>query len=429
MLTDRFGQSLTTSSPAARDLYDEALWGQLIANPGVIETFRAARDADPGFALAHVGEARALQMFGRMDEARAAIAAARDVGKGLTPRETAHLDAFADLIEGRPRDGYAKVRAHLRDHPRDALACQTCTGVFSLIGFSGQPGREAEQLAFCHELAPHYGDDGWFLSQLAFAQLEVGQLDRARSTIDRALDAAPRSAHGAHVRAHLYYEAGETRAGLDYLGAWMESYDRSGLMHCHNSWHIALWALATDDEARVWSVIDADLVPEVSQSPPLNILTDLAALYCRAELAGLTVPRDRWQALSGYAARMFPNPGLAFADVHAALAHAMAGDGEALNRIMRDARGPAADVVAASAEGFAAFARQNWTGAVAALTPVMADHARLGGSKAQRDLIEYAVAAALLRQGKTDEARRLLAIRRPHTDLGRAVSGLDHLRH
>ncbi|MFT7595955.1 MAG: hypothetical protein ACI8R4_003288, partial [Paracoccaceae bacterium] len=47
-----------------------------------------------------------------------------------------------------------------------------------------------------------------------------------------------------------------------------------------------------------------------------------------------------------------------------------------------------------------------------------------GGSRAQRDLIEYALAGVLLRMDKADEARRLLAMHRPMTDRAGAIRGL-----
>jgi hypothetical protein len=56
-------------------------------------------------------------------------------------------------------------------------------------------GREAEQLAYTTGLAPHYGDDWWFLCQHAFAQMEVGQLELARRNIDRSLELNPTPAH------------------------------------------------------------------------------------------------------------------------------------------------------------------------------------------------------------------------------------------
>ena len=153
-------------------------------------------------------------------------------------------------------------------------------------------------------------------------------------------------------------------------------------------------------------------------------LTDSAALLARAELHGVEVPKERWRRLSAYATERFSQPGIAFADVHAALAHAMAGDGEALAKIVRDARGPAAEVVSKLAQAFGAYASGKWAKAVGRFARVMAEHERIGGSRAQRDLVEYAMTGALLRLGQTEEAVRFLAIRRPHTDHAGAVDEL-----
>ncbi len=424
MLRDHYGNPLHTQSDAARDAYVEGLRAYLEAQPGVEAAVARAIAADEGFALAHVLGARNAQSYARMGEAKARIARAVEVGTSLTGQAGAHLAIFTHLINGRVREGYAAVRAHLVDHPRDALVAQTCLGVFSLIGFSGRPGREAEHLSLAEALAPAYGADGWFLAQLAFAQMEAGQLGPAEASIGASLERSPRSGHGAHIRAHLFYEKGETGAGLDYLSEWMEGYDRAGLMHCHNAWHCALWALATGDAARMWAIADADLAPERSQSPPLNVLTDLASLYWRAGLAGLAVAPERWARLSEYAMRAFPAPALGFADIHAAMAHAMAGCEESLNLIVEGARGPAADLVAPCARAFGAMAARDWARAEAELVPLMAWHERLGGSRAQRDLLEQSLMHVLIRQGRPDEARRLLAMRRPRIDAARALAGI-----
>ncbi|MDQ2088776.1 tetratricopeptide repeat protein [Marimonas arenosa] len=424
MLTDQYDNPLHTQSPAARDAYVEGLTAYLEALAGVDDAFDRAIAADPEFALAYAAKARNAQVYARMGEAKALMAEAMAKGAGLTGQALAHLEIFDHLINSRVREGYTAVRAHLLEFPRDALVAQSCLGVFSLIGFSGQPGREAEHLALAEMLAPAYGQDGWFLGQLAFAQMEAGQLGPAESSIETALALRPRSAHGSHIRAHLYYEAGQTGDGLAYLSDWMTGYDRSGMMHCHNSWHCALWSVLSGDDARMWQIVDRDLQPERSQSPALNILTDLASLYYRAGLTGVEIAPERWVQLSDYAAGAFPRPGLGFADIHAALAHAMAGQDEPLMRIVEGAKGPAADQVAPCARAFRAIAVQDWAGAEAELIPVMADHARLGGSRAQRDLLEYTLLHALIRQGKADEARRLLSLRRPLTDSSGAVQGL-----
>jgi len=423
MLQDRYGNRVSTRSAAARDAYVEGVDRFLAAQAGVDAAYDRALDADPNFALAHIAKARQRQMFGDPDGVTRHLAAARAC-PDVTEREAAHIAALGLLLEGKPAEAYRAIVHHLAEHPRDAMVAQPCIGVFGLIGFSGQPGREAEQLAFTTALAPHYGDDWWFLGGHAFAQVEAGQTRAAAATVERSLAQKPDNANSAHYKAHIHYEAGESAAGLAYMEAWRAEYAREALLHCHISWHVALWALEAGDTERMWQVIDADIQPGAAWGPGINVLTDTAAILYRAELAGVAVPKARWQAVSDYAARLFPKPGLAFADVHAALAHAMAGRSEALDRIVTDAAGPAADVVATLADGFRAIAAGRWSEAAASLARAMSDHARIGGSRAQRDLLEYALLGCLLKQGKEAEARLLLTMRRPLKASAHAVQGL-----
>lgn len=426
-MKDRYGNELTTISGDARDAYVAAVDTFLAAGPGTALAFQKVIDHDESFALGHAGLARAHQSFGNAEEARKAIEAAESRLGGVTPREASHIAMLGLAIRGNSEQARLAAMAHAAEWPRDAIITGTLMGVFSLLGFSGRPGREIENLSLTEGLASHFGDDWWFLAQLAFAQLEAGLLDAALPNIDRALELHPRNANAAHYRAHLYYEVGETAEGLSFLTDWMQDYDRAGLMHCHNAWHIALWAMATGDETGMWVRVDEDLRPDVSLSPSLNILTDLAALYARAEWAGMTVTPERWHELSTYAARQFPKPGVQFADIHAALAHAMAGEAALLEKLVRDAAGPAADIVQPTAEAFGAMARSDWAGALARLTPVMAQHVRFGGSRAQRDIIEHAMAISLMRLGRGEEAARLLAMHRPRTDYRSALPDLPEL--
>lgn len=328
------------------------------------------------------------------------------------------------LVHGKTADAYAAIRAHVADHPRDALVAQTCSSVFGLIGFSGKPGREAEILAYTAALLPHYGEDWWCLSQYAFALCENGNQDLASDYIDRSLALNPRNANGAHVRSHIYYESGETGLGISYLDDWLEPYDRAGYLHGHLSWHAALWALEQDDPDAMWHRYEADIRPDVTQSLPINVLTDCASLLYRAELAGVTVPQERWLQISAYAKQFFPQSSLGFVDIHAALAHAMAGDGDALMAFVAAPNPSTGDLVVPVADAFRALARQDWAEGANRLVTAMGDHARLGGSRAQRDLLEFSLLNALLKMGQDAEAKRLLALRRPALQGTHALHGL-----
>ena len=424
MLRDRYGLALSTNSAAARDAYVEAMDLFLGANAGAEQAFARAALEDPFFALAHAGRARALHMRGRGREARESMAAARSAANGCSAREAGHLNALGLLVDGDGPGAYAAILVHLGDWPLDAMIAQPCCGVFGLIGFSGRAGREAEQLAFTDRLAPHYGDDWWFLAQHGFSQVEAGQVAEAECLLERALAGNPRNANAAHIRAHVHYEAGERRDGLARLEDWRRDYDREGQLACHIAWHVAVWKAEEGDMDGAWRVFEADVAPDGAWGPPINVLTDSAAFVLRAELAGAALPEGVWERLSDYAARFFPNPGIAFADIHAALAHAMAGRGEALAYIAGAATGPAGDMVSGLAQALDAYARSDWEDAIAMLAPWMAAHERIGGSRAQRDLLEFALLGALLRSGRTEEARRLLILRRPVHAAAPPLAGL-----
>lgn len=419
MPTDRYGLDLSTASPAARDAYVAGCDLLLSANAGPDRAFRDAIAADPGFALAHAALARTLQLRGDLPAAREAMAAGTAVSAGLPAREASHIRFYALVLAGQGDAAVAAAKQHLATWPRDAMVLSPCTSVFGLIGFSGRAGREREQVALLDGLATHYGDDWWFNTQHAFALLETGQLAAARPRIESAMAQVPRNAHGAHIRAHLYYEEGDQAGSLAFLRSWMASYPREGQLHCHISWHLAVCELEAGDADRAFEVYAQSVAPGGSWGPALNTLTDAVSFLWRAELAGH--PRDprRWQALHDFAHRMFPHGGIAFADAHTALADAVNGDGAALEARLREledlrqqGRLPSGPVVPALSRAFAAFLRQDFDGAIAAIEPVLAEHERIGGSRAQRDLIEFTLLKAYLAAGRFEAMRRMLAGRR-----------------
>ncbi|MEL7257063.1 MAG: tetratricopeptide repeat protein [Pseudomonadota bacterium] len=413
MRKDCYGNTITTSSDAARDAYDKGIQLFLSGNYGAVEAFSEAVEADPGFALGHAALARAQMMAARMDEAKATIAAAQSLTSGVSKREEAHLAAMATLLAGKPVETRRMVEEHVRTYPRDTLIAQLCTNVFGLIGFSGEVGREAALLAYTHALLPHYGEDWWMMSMHALSLCETGQTDASISLMEKSLAIEPRNAQGSHFKSHAQYEAGDIKTSRAYLAEWMPSYDNRSILHSHLSWHQALLALADGDEAELWDIVDSAVAPGGAKGLPINVLTDTAAIYHRADLAGMKVDQSRWRMLSDYAVQFFPETGQSFADLHAALSHAMAGEGERLAYISDTAKGFAGDLVRPLARAFNAIAHENWPDALDHLTPVMATHERLGGSRAQRDLLELTYVNVLMRLNRTDEARRTLALRRP----------------
>lgn len=423
MLDDRYGNALSTSSAAAVAAYDAGVDHILAATAGAERAFADAIAADDGFALAHVGAARAAMYAGDMAAIKPAMEKAVALAGGISAREKAHIEVFSLLCSGKPVEARAAVETHVLEHPRDAMVAQVCTNIFGLIGFSGQPGREAALLAYTGALLPHYGDDWWMGSMHALSLTEVGQTGAALEMMEASLARNNANANGSHFKAHALYEEGRTAEGRAYLDMWMGDYAPEAVLHGHLSWHQALWALQDGDWDAMWGHYRGAIAPGAGHSLPINVLTDGAALLWRAEMAGASVAAEDWRALSEYATQYFPNPSQSFADMHAALAHAMAGDGAALAKVTEASKGYAAALVQPVARAWGCVARGDWEGALTELTPVMADHARLGGSRAQRDLLELTWLLCLMRTGQKAEARRAAATRRPVFVGGAPVAG------
>ena len=72
--------------------------------------------------------------------------------------------------------------------------------------------------------------------------------------------------------------------------------------------------------------------------------------------------------------------------------------------------------------GFVAFERGDYPAAIAALAPLARQNERIGGSRAQHDLIEFTLLRAYLNADRLEEARQLLITRRPGA-LGVSVAG------
>ncbi len=407
MLKDRYGLGLSTASQAARDAYVEGVDLFLSGNSGSEAAFKRAIASDAGFALAHAALGRNLQLYAKPAAAKQAVIRARELAGGLPRQERANLEMLVMLVDPAGTEPLRFAREHLAEFPRDVMVLAPCTGVFGLVGFSGRPGREIEQAVELDALADAYGDDWWFLTSHAFALGETGRLAQARTAIDRAMELYPRNAHGAHVYSHVLYESSEDAAGLAWLKDWMRDFPREAQLHCHLSWHLALWSIGSGDMEAAWKIYLRDVHPGGSWGPPINTLSDSASFLWRSELAGEPREPQRWREVRDYALQEFPKAGVTFADVHSALAYAAAHDSAALQSLIgqlraREAAGKlaAGPIVPALAEAFGACVRADWNEAIRQIEPLLGDHERIGGSRAQRDLIEYTLASALVKAGR-----------------------------
>lgn len=414
MQEDQRGLRITTSSADAAEAYRAGLDLMLAAWPGALDAFDRALAADPRFAAAHVGRARQLQIVGRVAEAKQAIAAARGALDGVTDREAAQVAILEHALAGDGAGALAAALAHIAAHPRDALVLSLPLGAFGLYAFSGRPDHDRARADLCDAVAPHYADDWWFEGYIGWSYAEAGALEAGQRRLLRSLALRPLNANAAHALAHTRHDRGEIDAGRHETASFLPQYDRSGTLNAHLAWHLALFALEHDDVAAALALYESRIAPDVSQAPPLNTLTDSASLLWRVMLRDPARPLP-WEEVAAYGAERFPSAGLAFADLHAALLEAVTGRRDALERrlaaldgLLAAGRLPAGPVVPALCRGFAAFAARAYDEAADILVPLLPEVVRIGGSGAQRDMVEDTAIAACLHAGREETARTIL---------------------
>src|SRR5439155_9139705 len=130
--------------------------------------------------------------------------------------------------------------------------------------------------------------------------------------------------------------------------------------------------------------------------PSRGKVTDPVSFLWRWELAGHPRDTEAWRIMHDFATGAFPRAGVAFSDMHIALAQAVAGNEAALearegqiDELARNDRYPSGPLVPAVSRAFASFERGDFSAAIDALEPVAAELERIGGSRAQLDLVEF----------------------------------------
>jgi tetratricopeptide (TPR) repeat protein len=315
---------------------------------------------------------------------------------------------------------------HLETWPRDAVILSLPLGPFGLYAFSGMPDHIPHRLALCELYRAHHENDWWFQSMYGFVLVESGETARARPLIETALATRPDNANGAHDLAHVLHETGKAAEADAFIERWLPAYDRRGILHGHLAWHQALFALDQGEPDRALSLYQTHVRPSASEALDINILTDAASFLWRLGLYGHPADPALWRETADFAETTYGGPGLAFVDVHWAMAAAAAGDDDALTARLEalttrhDAGSYRAGPIGpASYKALKAFADGRYADCAALLEPLTTEVARIGGSNAQREVMEETLLVAWMRSGQVAKARGLLEQRLARRPTGR----------
>ncbi len=400
---DPYGYPLTTSSEAAA-AYNRGIDRLLRLRTGAVDSVATSVVHDPTFALGHAALALlGHEMCAPVDVRARLRDAVLHAARG-TERERSHVHAVASHLRG---DSGPLVR-HLAAYPRDALLLSTAVPTIAFAGVTEVP---AEAWALVERAVPAYGDDWWFTGLLAFVRQEQRRFDEAMALACRSLDRKPDAGHSAHARAHAHYETGDHEAGLAWMAGWVTGAGAGTESLSHFSWHAALHELSLGDLEAVRRRYDAQLRPEHGLG--CRALVDTGSLLFRWALTPGAAEVPGLEAVAAVAGRdVLERPPTPFLAMHAAITLLALDDGAGLARLADWAeahtRPTQREVVAPLTRSLALMRAGHCSRAADALGSLTTVLPRLGGSDAQREIVEETRIAALVRAGRLDEARTVL---------------------
>jgi tetratricopeptide (TPR) repeat protein len=409
--TDRWGAALQSVTDQGLSMFDAAVQGLVSLSGDPVAMAEAAVAVDDGLMLGHVLRAY-LHLYRTSAEgvsnAHKVLEDLRDV-TDLGEREFLHLRAARSWARGEWDQAVHFLERALLHDPRDLLALKVAQDLYFFLGQS----REIKGVVtrVLGAWPPERVGWGYVQGMYAFGLEENGDYERAEISARAALQKEPRDTWASHALAHVFEMQGRQSEGAAFLEYSSQNWS-SSFFAIHNWWHDALYHLELDELDRVLSIYDG-LIRGTRSTEWLH-LVDAASLLWRISLYGHDL-EDRDQALAVDLTPVLSDPVYIFNDWHAVMVFSLVGDQDVNDRVLtgirRHASGTnrlvAQQVGLTLLEGFSSFSAGRYERAIDLLSEARPLASSVGGSHAQRDIIDLTLVAAAARAGQGTTARAL----------------------
>jgi tetratricopeptide (TPR) repeat protein len=353
-----------------------------------------------------------------LKKARAALGKATYCLRGASWRERAHAEALSHWIEGDAEKVLATWKEILKVHPRDLLAFR----LFQSFAFwLGRPRLMASVAADAgSRWNPEVPGYATVLACTAFAHEECGAYAAAERVGRAALEREPGNMWATHAIAHVMEMQGRCKAGMEFLHSQQAHWDQANNFKHHLWWHLALYHLARSEIDTVLELYDRQFrdlsSPLVVAIPDLfNDILNATSMLFRLELHGVSVAH-RWKELAEKAEGRIGDCLSALTLPHWMMALAADERWESAARLLKTIRESARNasgsirstlhhVAGPVCEAVLAHRRGEFGVALAAMRPALGLLQGLGGSNAQRNVLEQLFLDSAIKAGSEDDIR------------------------
>jgi tetratricopeptide (TPR) repeat protein len=398
---DLRGCEISGATPAALEAFERALALFQSWRSGADREVAIALQEAPSFVMAHVLDAY-LSLGGR-DPVRvrgARPALARAAYLPCNPRERRHVAAIAAVLGDDYETAKTILGDLLREHPLDVLALQVAHAMDYATGDVAHiAGRVSGVMPAWTDSLPGYHA---VIAMHAFGLEECGDYGRAENLAHRAIELQPDDARAYHVVAHVFEMTARAEAGIRWMRERAPHWAEHTVAARHCWWHLALFHVAQAEIDRALALYDRNVRPDGSTD--VADMIDATALLWRIELAGGD-SGERWRELASAWTPHIQDGFCTFTDLHAMLAFVGARDFQLAARLEaelvwhqreRTRHAETTRLIGLPVcRALIAFGRGDYLSAIELLAALPAIAHRMGGSHAQRDVLNLTLLKAV----------------------------------
>jgi tetratricopeptide (TPR) repeat protein len=413
---DRWGAPVDAGNEEGVARFDQVVENLAALAGDPVAGAQAVVAADDDLVLGHVLRAYLALYSASVD----GIATASRILQGLpvaerrvSEREVLHLRAARSWAEGQWERATRWLERALLHDPRDLLALKVAQDLYFFLGNRLDLRDVAARVLPAWPIGSR--GSGYVRGIYAFGLEENGDYRLAERCALAALRANPRDVWAVHARAHVFEMEGKQREGLAFLAATADDWS-SSCFAIHNWWHRTLFHLELGEIDEVLALYEGPI--RGSRSTEWLDVVDAAAVLWRLSLFGVDVSEHAAQLAADIDPIVY-EPVYLFNDWHAVMVFGLAGRHEDIERVLSGNRRRAVVTNRAVAEraglslleGFGSFAAGRLDRAIDLMMDVRPFANAVGGSQAQRDIIDLTLLAAAARDGEKSMVRALVAER------------------
>jgi len=414
MVQDAQGQNLSGADVATAQHIDQAVRAFTLNYGDANAHLTAALEVSPQCPIADLLRIWLLVLSNdpaQIAKAGALLAELSDAV--MNDRETAHLAALRLAADGRWPSAVAALDRHLMSYPHDLVAHQCALRLDGYLGrFHRTAGRSARALPFWSKGQPGYSILSSFYG---FGLEELGDYARAEEIGRAAAEEEPYGYWSHHAVSHVLEMTGRPDEGVAWMDQRLPFWSAPQCANrVHIWWHKALFHIDLGQFDKALELYDGEIL--TAMRPVGTQLCNATALLWRLEMLGCEAG-DRWQHQHTLWQKQANGETSPFNEIHAAIAALRAGERTAFETLHANMSRSAANggelaatyggVAVPIIDAMANFVDSAYADATDRLLAVRADLWRMGGSIAQRDVIEWTLTEAAVRAGQSGVARSL----------------------